>query len=170
MNLTKLTRRWLMYLARRRRQRQLADETGLRGHNRAAAAAGRAMRKIAARAYRVTPGWPYWGGGRALVAEVVRPIAAQRGRRLTSQKRWETYGNPGSDHYKGNRTAYAEDYAAVNDFTLAQEIRSALDPGGIHVDYATFVVTFHGHRFACQIIAGTHGTGPHCHFGCRLID
>lgn len=160
MNLSKLIQRYQMQAARRKRAK-----TPL-----ARSRAGRAMRKLSDLAYRATPGFPYWGGGRALVAELVRPVVARKGIAITSQKRWETYGNPGSDHYKGNRTAYAEDYATASNYALAQEIRTALEPGAIHVDYQTFIVEFRGHRFAVQIIAGTHGTGPHLHVGVHLVD
>lgn len=161
MNFPKLIRKYQA----RRLQRKAAIEAG---ELKRAGAAGRAMRKLAGLVYRTVGGYPYWGGSRALVVEKVRPLAQSAGYYVTSAKRWETHGNPGSDHYRGNRTAYAEDYNAVNDFVLAQRIRSALD-GGVHVDYQTFYVTHRGRRYACQIIAGTHGTGPHLHFGCRLV-
>lgn len=88
----------------------------------------------------------------------------------TSAKRWATYGNPGSDHWRGNLTAYAEDYGTANNHELADKIGRKLGivKKGEHVqDYRAYYIRRGGKRFRVQIIAATHGTGPHLHVGVR---
>jgi len=70
-----------------------------------------------------------------------------------SEKRVETYGNPGSDHHVSQTNAFAIDFLLVNDYDAA----------------SAFYVKRGGNTFRIQIIAGTHGTGPHLHVGCRLV-
>lgn len=114
-----------------------------------------------------------WGGSKWIVAREVRPIVKRHGIRRTSGKRSETFGNPSSDHFVGNPFSYAEDYATANNQALAQEIRSKLD-GGRHRDYESFYIkrrhrTGKAETYRVQIIAATHGTGPHLHVGIRRV-
>lgn len=114
-------------------------------------------------------GAPTWGGCRYVTNEVIGIVNANGGYGVTSRKRTETYGNPSSDHYTGNSLADAVDFATGNNYSLAQTIRSRL-AGGTHREYESFTIRRDGHTFRGQLIAGTHGTGPHLHFGCRRID
>lgn len=116
-----------------------------------------------------------WDGCTAiLVCEVVPFVTAFTGAPVTSGKRWETFGNPGSDHYKGNKDADARDFGIANAYQTAQELRRLLtgDSSALHTDYENFYIvrTLPGGieaTFRVQIIAGTHGTGPHLHVGIR---
>lgn len=168
-SLSTLRQKWRRRRRARRRQRKL-------GHRRTAARHGKAMRKLRGLIERVKrvvystrPGGPAWGGAAYIVRSEVRPIVKRAGYPVTSTKRWETYGNPSSDHYRGNRYAYAEDYGAGTNYGLAQKVREVLD-GGEHVDYASFYIERRGHTYRCQIIAANHGTGPHLHVGCERVS
>jgi hypothetical protein len=132
--------------------------------------ARRAIRKLKRiQAASVRPGSPWWGGGKRIIQEEVWPIVRAAGIRPTSGKRRETYGNPSSDHYYKNVWAFAKDYATASNYALAQRIRKRLDLG-IHSDYAEFYISRYGHSYRVQIIAGTHGTGPHLHVGIKRVS
>ena len=128
----------------------------------------------------IAPGPPSWGGGRQIIRDEVWPIVDAAGISPTSGKRRESFGNLASDHFWLNLKAFAKDYATTNNFALAQKIRSKLDPGGVHHDYESFIIERRVkprflkrfrraklHRYRVQIIAGTHGTGPHLHIGIK---
>jgi hypothetical protein len=115
----------------------------------------------------IAPGPPSWGGGKKIMREKVWPIVRAHGIQTTSGKRSETFGNPSSDHFIGNVYAFAKDYATANNQALAQKIRSKLTPGRTHHDYENFYFTYRGRRYRGQIIASTHGTGPHLHVGIK---
>lgn len=164
-----------------RRQVRLYRENQLRGHARAAkrqkGLVARYERLLEARQERRAalikrgkrPGPWGWGGGKLVMVFVVYPIMKRRGISPTSGKRRETYGNPSSDHFFLNVWAFAKDWATTNNYPAAQEIRSALTPGELHNDYEEFFFTMFGVTFRGQIIAGTHGTGPHLHVGFKRI-
>lgn len=158
----------------RKRQLRLFRRTGDVGHRKRAGVLGRHSRKLTKllkRALSIAPGPPAWGGSKRQIRERVAPIVARHGIARTSAKRSETFGNPGSDHFIGNVLAYAEDYATGSNFALAQEIRSELQPGADHQDFEEFFVEGDdGHTYRFQIIAATHGTGPHLHVGCERVD
>jgi hypothetical protein len=157
-----------------RHQWESFRRTGKRGHARQARRIKRDIARLEAvrvKARRrlkryLRPGPPGWGGGKLIVAREVWPIVRAAGISPTSGKRRETFGNPGSDHFVGNIWAFAKDFATEANFELAQRIRTALD-GGRHVDYESFYISRFGHTYRVQIIAGTHGTGPHLHVGVR---
>jgi hypothetical protein len=149
--------------ARREKMRRLQDFWEARKH-RLAQRLKRAQR--AARELKDTPGDPWWGGCRHVtnyVDEIILPTT-------TSRKRTETYGNPGSEHSDSQIESDAIDFATASNYDAARRIYHALtgrtDWGG---DYSFFYFTFRGMRFRGQLIAGTHGTGPHLHFGCTRI-
>lgn len=178
-HLRRLQARWRERLRKRKRQMREARRTGKAGHLKAAARHGRAARKLAglirrakAELYSVAAGFPFWGGSKFIVATEVRPIVQRAGHRVTSNKRWETFGNPGSDHHRSQRLAYAEDYDAVEAHDLATQIRRELtgDPNAVHSDYEAFYIERRGHTYRVQIIAGTHGTGPHLHVGVERVS
>ena len=114
----------------------------------------------------VSPGSPHWGGCRYLIDEIVIPELVEDHVAITSRKRTETYGNPTSDHHVSQLYADAVDGAIANAYTLADEIGGELGVGSVD-DYVTELFTIEGHKFRVQIIAGTHGTGPHLHVGLR---
>ena len=109
-----------------------------------------------------------WGGSRS-VARIGEKVIKRRGYTITSRKRWATFGNPSSDHWRGNPNAYALDAATANNRGLALEIAKAYGRDSVQ-DYQTFVYEApNGRRFAVQIIYSTHGTGPHLHLGVHRI-
>lgn len=108
-----------------------------------------------------------WGGSRAVTNEVIRIV---NGRAATgSRKRWATFGNPDSDHHMSQRTADAIDFLIGEAHWLKNEISRKLGGPSTLADYGSFVITRNGKRFRVQLIAGTHGTGPHLHCGVRRV-
>lgn len=111
-----------------------------------------------------------WGGCRGVTDEVIRFVARVRpGARVTSRKRWATFGNPGSDHHMLQLNADAVDFGVVNDYALGRLIARHLG-GTWSRDYESFLIRYDGRRYRVQIIAGTHGTGPHLHVGVRRVS
>ena len=153
------------YLKAKRR----GNAAGMRKHRRAI----RRLKRQRKRLYALARQWQ--GCTAILVLEVV-PIVHGEGIPTTSGKRWETFGNPSSDHYKGNVDADARDFGVAEAFELATRIRRALtnDAGAVHRDYEEFIVRRRLPGgvlgvFRVQIIAGTHGTGPHLHVGVKRV-
>lgn len=115
-------------------------------------------------------------GSTAIIKYEVIPILEMAGVPVTSRKRWETFGNPSSDHYKGNRDADAVDGGTAENHSLADTIKRALtdDPHANAVDYEEFIIvrahTGSPEEYRVQIIAGTHGTGPHIHIGVKRVS
>jgi hypothetical protein len=108
-----------------------------------------------------------WGGSRQVTNEVVRIVAGRAP--ITSRKRWETFGNPMSDHYMGNETADAVDFGIAEAHWLKNEISRKLGGPSLLADYGSFAIRRNGRTFRVQMIAGTHGTGPHLHVGVRRL-
>lgn len=115
-----------------------------------------------------TAGSPHWGGSDDILELEVEPIARLKGFEPNSAKRSACYGNCGSDHHTSQTYASARDFPTVNNHALAQEIRTRL-AGGLHRDYEHFYFTRNNRRYRGQIIAQTHGTGPHLHVGIRKV-
>jgi hypothetical protein len=114
------------------------------------------------------PGSPDWSGGMSICEQEVVPVAARFGIPVSSRKRTSTLGNPSSDHYVGNTTAYAVDLATFSGATCAHAIAKAL---GI-VGYSTGTYTGHtivrcGHSFRVQILWAVEGHYNHIHVGVR---
>lgn len=112
------------------------------------------------------PGYNTWGGCRAVTDNEVVPVLNRHGIPITSRKRTETYGNPTSDHHVSQTMADAVDGGAANAFGVGDEIGGELGVGNVD-DYVNEYFTYNGVRFRVQIIAATHGTGPHIHTGIR---
>ena len=116
------------------------------------------------------PGEPAWGGCRFVIDEIVIPELVEDHVAITSRKRPASdplsKSNPGSDHNEANTTSDAVDGAIANAHSLADEIGGELGVGDI-VDSVQENFTIEGIPFRVQIIAGTHGTGPHLHVGLR---
>lgn len=125
-----------------------------------------AQRRVARRRALRTPSWSWaWGGSRGVTDEVVRIVNGRVP--ITSRKRWATFGNPGSDHHMSQVWADAVDFGTANNHALKNEISRRLGGPSTLADYGNFYITRQGKRFRVQIIAGTHGTGPHLHVGVR---
>lgn len=126
----------------------------------------RLLEKIANRPpkYGSAPGAPDWGGCRQVTDEIVRIVGNRAP--VTSRKRTETFGNPGSDHHVSQTTADAVDFGIANAHGLADEVGQKLGIGSVS-DYGNYYLTRNGLRFRVQPISGTHGTGPHMHWGVR---
>jgi hypothetical protein len=108
-----------------------------------------------------------WGGSRVVTNEVIRIVGNRAP--VTSRKRTETFGNPGSDHHVSQTTADAVDFGIGEAHWLKNEISRKLGGPASLPDYGSFGVTRNGRRFRVQLIAGTHGTGPHLHVGVRRV-
>src|SRR5688572_19016541 len=93
------------------------------------------------------------------------PKRLWRIRLVSSRKRWATFGNPGSDHHRSQRTADAVDFRLTNDYATRDKIMWRLGVKDRISDYGNYVVTHNGRRFRVQPIAQNHGIGPHLHFG-----
>ena len=121
------------------------------------------------KARRPKSGTGAWGGSKSIIVNEVLPVAREWGIPVTSGKRWETFGNPSSDHFMLNRTAFAKDFATDSNYEFGVAIGKALGIGytGSGSDYASFYIERAGKTFRVQIICGTHGTGPHTHVGIR---
>jgi hypothetical protein len=114
------------------------------------------------------PGAPHWAGCRFIMDEIVVPELVEDHVVITRRKSPASHPlsqqNPGSDHNEANVRADAVDGAIANAHTLADEIGGELGVGDV-VDFVSETFVVEGHRFRVQIIAGTHGTGPHIHIG-----
>jgi hypothetical protein len=115
----------------------------------------------------LTSGSPHWGGCEDIIQNEVLPIYVRHGVPITSGKRWETFGNPTSDHHMSQVNASARDAGTANNYSLRDEVMRALGVGGGISDYGAYYITRSGASFRVQPIAGTHGTGPHLHIGIR---
>lgn len=122
-------------------------------------AAFRKRRTVAAASNRL------WGGSREITNQVIRIVGKRAS--VTSRKRWATFGNPGSDHHMSQTTADAVDFGIAEAHSLADEVARKLGGPSDIKDYQNFFITRNGKRYRVQIIAGTHGTGPHLHVGIR---
>jgi len=121
---------------------------------------------------RYSPTNALYGGSRGVTNEVIRIVGDRAP--ITSRKRPASHplslANPGSDHNAANRTADAVDFGIANAYGLAREIAAKLGaPGQWSGDYDSFIIHRRGKRYRVQIIAGTHGTGPHLHVGVRRV-
>jgi hypothetical protein len=108
-----------------------------------------------------------WGGSRQVTNEIIRIVNGRA--QVTSRKRTETFGNPGSDHHVSQTTADAVDFAIAEAHWLKNEISRRLGGPGDLPDYASFNVRRGVRTYRVQLIAGTHGTGPHLHVGVRRV-
>jgi hypothetical protein len=116
-----------------------------------------AMRGIA----RTSP----WKGCRMVTDEIVREVGTRAP--VSSRKRTETFGNPGSDHHVSQQDADAVDFAIAEAHWLKNDVSRRLGGPQTLAVFGTFIIERYGMRFRVQIIAGTHGTGPHLHAGVR---
>lgn len=108
-----------------------------------------------------------WGGARAVTNEIIDIVNGRAP--VTSRKRWEMFGNPDSDHYRGKKNADAVDFGIAEAHDLKNEISQRLGGPRELADYGSFFVERNGQTFRVQLIAGTHGTGPHLHAGVEAL-
>lgn len=108
-----------------------------------------------------------WGGSRQITNEVIAIVGSRAP--ITSRKRTETFGNPDSDHHVSQLTADAVDFGIANAQALMDEIARKLGGPSDVVDFQRFNVVRNGVTYRVQIIAVTHGTGPHLHVGVRRV-
>jgi hypothetical protein len=128
---------------------------------------GGKRRKARRKALR-SPKWSWlWSGSRGVTNEVIFIVNGRVP--ITSRKRTETFGNPGSDHHVSQVTADAVDFGTVENHALKNEIARKLTNGSRDSvnDFEHFFITRKGRRYRIQMIAATHGTGPHLHVGVR---
>lgn len=132
-----------------------------------------ALRKAADRDDKVViqSGSPHWGGSDDILRNEVVPVGEKAAIPVTSGKRTETFGNPGSDHHVSQIWASARDFGTANNYAFGVKVGDALgvDYRGAADDYKAFYISRAGRTFRVQIICGTHGTGPHTHVGIELV-
>lgn len=112
-----------------------------------------------------------FGGSRAVTDEVIRIVNGRA--QVTSRKRAANHPlsiqNPGSDHSGQNTLADAVDFGIAEAHGLKNEISRKLGGPAQLADYGTFVTRRNNQSYRVQIIAGTHGTGPHLHVGVKKV-
>lgn len=115
-------------------------------------------------------------GATAIIKYEVVPILHAAGVPVTSRKRWQTFGNPSSDHWMGNRDADAVDggtFAENNE--LGSAIVTALKQRKSEMSsFAEFEITRShtgsAETYRVQVITEEHGTGPHIHIGVKRVS
>ena len=109
-----------------------------------------------------------WGGSRAVTNEIIDIVGSRA--RITSRKRAMLLGNRGSDHNFFNRNADAVDFAIAEAHDLKNEVSRKLGGPNTVQDFGKFFIRRNGHTYRVQLIAGTHGTGPHFHAGVAKVS
>jgi hypothetical protein len=159
-------RRW-------RRSHERWQKTRKPRFRRAARRQARAIKRIKAQIQRRRPasGTGPWGGSESIIVNEVLPVGRRWRITVTSTKRRETFGNPGSDHYVGNKTAYAVDFATDSNYDFGKAVGRSLGVpyNGKGDDYKNFYILRNGRQFRVQLICSTHGSGPHTHVGVRRV-
>ncbi len=110
-----------------------------------------------------------WGGARFYTNRAIEAVSATIP--VTSRKRWELFGNPGSDHYAGNVRADAVDRGTTNNRDAAVLVARACghpNPPAVR-DFGTWTTVRKGKTYQHQLIWSTHGTGPHLHYGVHRV-
>lgn len=111
-----------------------------------------------------------WGGSRYYTNRANRVVLERHpGTRTTSRKRAVLLGNTASDHNFTSTRADARDWARVDDHATKNAISRANGGPATIADFGTWTTVRNGRTYRHQIIAGTHGTGPHLHYGVLLI-
>jgi hypothetical protein len=110
-----------------------------------------------------------WSGGASICEREVVPVASRYGAPITSRKRTTTLGNPSSDHYVGNTTAYAVDIGTFNGAPIAHAIAKALGISGYSTgNYNGYYIQRCSKTFRVQILWAVSGHYDHVHCGVRL--
>jgi len=165
-------------LARRKkaraRQRRLYEQSGKRGHRRAARKHGKAIRKLRGLIKKRQPqsGTGAWGGTLSIIEGEVIPVANRYGVPITSRKRAAnhplTIQNRSSDHSALATNAYAVDFGTYNGAGLAHAIAHALGIRGYSTgNWNPYYIQRAGVRFRVQILWAVSGHFDHVHVGIR---
>ena len=150
------------FLWRLRNPRKRRPQMGVGTKDLARGADRRIRRRKAVRA----KSWNWaWGGCRGLTDEIVGIV----GNRAVITSRKRSWGTWGSDHNVAQVRADAVDFGIANAHWLKHEISRKLGGPAYLGDYGSFLVVRRKKRFRVQMIAGTHGTGPHLHVGVRRV-
>lgn len=126
-------------------------------------------RRIRRKQIVVKAGAPHWGGCEDILRKEIVPFCVKQGAPEGSGKRSETYGNPDSDHHVSQVWASARDFLIANAHWLRNKLAAKLGIGSSTADYVAYYIRRAGHTFRVQMIAATHGTGPHFHVGTRFV-
>lgn len=112
-----------------------------------------------------------WGGTKSIFEQFVTPIMRRHDLEPGSRKRsYDTVdGSAMSDHYQGNKSAYAVDYPTYEGEAAARALARRMGyPGWRPNTYDSFQVTVDGQRFRVQILWGAKVKhGDHVHVGIR---
>lgn len=113
-----------------------------------------------------------WDRTQHLARYAVR-VAKRRGHSISSRKRTSTFGNPGSDHYVGNKNAYAVDIPATGSAgkKLAKRIAKKYGiKGDVTGTYDRRIVKDNkGRKFSIQILWAVEGHYDHVHVGLQRV-
>ena len=117
-----------------------------------------------------------WGGSEG-VADAAKAIAASMNARVTSQKRdladtIRVGSNTGSDHYTGNTTAFAVDFAASG--SRGDELAAAIAakygiPQNVITTYTRTAIQVSDRRYSLQLLWRVEGHYDHVHLGIRSV-
>lgn len=135
-----------------------------------------AIRRLRAQRKKLVADRFKYKGATAIIKYEVIPILHAAGVPVTSRKRWQTFGNPSSDHWKGNKDADAVDGATfVENNELGSAIVTALkqrksEMSGFIEFEITRSHTGSAETYRVQVITEEHGTGPHIHIGVKRVS
>lgn len=114
-----------------------------------------------------------WGGGQSIFSQAITPFMRRRGLEAGSAKRGVIPGSStASDHYVGNRDAYAVDYPTYKGEDDARALARRLGIEGWRPNsYQSFNVSVDGERFRVQILWGAEiDHSDHVHVGFKRVS
>jgi len=114
-----------------------------------------------------------WGGGQSIFSQAITPFMRRRGLSAGSTKRGVIPGSStASDHYVGNRDAYAVDYPTYRGEDDARALARRLGIKGWRPNsYQSFNVSVDGVRFRAQILWGAAiDHSDHVHVGFKRVS
>jgi hypothetical protein len=114
-----------------------------------------------------------WGGGQSIFGQAITPFMRRRGLKAGSAKRGVIPGSStASDHYVGNRDAYAVDYPTYKGEDDARALARRLGIEGWRPNsYQSFNVRVDGVRFRAQILWGAEiDHSDHVHVGFKRVS
>ncbi len=114
-----------------------------------------------------------WSGGQSIFSQAITPFMRRRGLEAGSTKRGVIPGSgTASDHYVGNRDAYAVDYPTYKGEDDARALARRLGIEGWRANsYQSFNVSADGVRYRVQILWGAEiGHGDHVHVGFKRVS
>ncbi len=114
-----------------------------------------------------------WGGAQSIFGQAITPFMRRRGLEAGSSKRGVIPGSStASDHYVGNRDAYAVDYPTYKGGDDARALARRLGIEGWRPNsYQSFNVSVDGVRFRAQILWGAGiDHADHVHVGFKRVS